>query len=511
MSTTQTTQASPTPKLPFRSFLGYATGDAGNNLAFSMASMFLLLYYTDVVGIPAAYAAPIFLVVRIWDGIGDVLVGRWVDRTKSQWGKFRPWLLWSSLPLLLCSVLVFSLPEVDSLAMKLFWAYLSYGVLAMLYSMVNIPYGSLAAAMTQVPEERAKLALFRSMGASVTILVLSMAVAPLVERWSSSNLFDEKVAQLGGEGAASQTQLDAAEAAAQAESAAGLQSSLTSITLLFVVLGMALFLFTFFTAREQVERPVQDRVGLKQALRTLWVNKALMWLCAGSLTFLTAFICLGTMGIFYARDVLGNAGLFPVMIAVQTSAIFVLAPFLSRLVTRYGKRALFLAGTVIFMIGGVLAFVTPASLPWMGVGAFFLLGLGIGLVNTLMWAMEADTIEYAEWKTGSRTEGTTYAVFSFVRKLGQAFGGFAAAGIIGLTGYVGSAAEQPDEAVMGIRLATGILPAALAVMSFVIMLKYPLTDTMFKEITQENEVRKIREKAGLEPDITHGRTESTHP
>ncbi|MPV36898.1 glycoside-pentoside-hexuronide (GPH):cation symporter [Georgenia subflava] len=487
--------AAPPKKLGLGAYLGYAAGDAGNNLAFTMASMFLLLYYTDVVGIPAAYAAPIFLIVRIWDGIGDVIVGRWVDRTSTRWGKFRPWILWSSLPLLLSSVWVFSLPQADSLTMKLFWAYLSYGVLAMLYSMVNIPYGSLAAAMTQVPTERAKLATFRSVGAAATGLVLALVVAPQVQRWSSTSLYEAKVEALGGEAAATQAQLDAAKAAAVAEASTGLQGALTTITLIFVFVGMALYLTTFFTAKEQVARPAQDKATLREAVDTLRKNKPLIWLCVGSLLFLTSFIAFSTMGIYYARDVLGNGSLFAVFTIVQTGAIFVLAPFIAKIVGRFGKRTGYLGGAVAFIVGALLLFVTPASAPWMAVVGYFLVGVGLGLVNTLMWAMEADTIEYGEWKTGRRTEGTTYAVFSFIRKLGQAFGGAGAAGIIGFTGYVGTAAIQTDEALQGIRVATGLVPAALALLTLVVMWKYPLTDKRFKEITAETEARKAAEAA----------------
>ncbi|WP_165168361.1 glycoside-pentoside-hexuronide (GPH):cation symporter [Rothia uropygialis] len=489
-----------TQKLPLRSFLGYAAGDAGNNLAFNMVSTFLLLYYTDVVGIPAGYAAPIFLIVRIWDGIGDIVVGRWVDKTVSRWGKFRPWILWSCLPLMLTSVWVFSLPEADSLTMKLFWAYLSYGIMMMFYSMVNIPYGSLASAMTQAPVERAKLATFRTIGSQVAVMLIAVVVAPLVQRFSAANLYQDKVSALGGEDNSTDAQLSAAKAAAAHDATTGLQGSLTTITLIFVVLGVALYVFTFLTAKERVVRPPEDQVSLKQAVVVLAKNKALIWLSIGSIIVLTSHVSLQTMGIYFARDVMGNAGLFSILTIIQTASIFVAAPFIGRAVARYGKRFVYLSGAVAFMLGGILVFLCPPSMPWLACVAFFFLGLGIGLLNTLMWAMEADTVEYGEWKTGRRTEGTTYAVFSFVRKLGQAFGGAAAAGLIGLTGYVGGAAVQSDHAVLGIRLTAGILPAVLCLIAFFVMLRYPLTDTLFNRIVEENETRKQIKLA-----MSHGR------
>src|SRR3954453_9890496 len=138
-----------TKPLRLPQFLGYATGDAANNLAFSMTSMFLLVYYTDVVGISAPAGGPLFLVVRSWGAFSDVAAGRIVDRTQTRWGKFRPFLLFGSLPLLLLSVAVFSVPGGLSHDGALVYAFVTYGLLGFAYSLVNIPYGSMATAMTQ--------------------------------------------------------------------------------------------------------------------------------------------------------------------------------------------------------------------------------------------------------------------------------------------------------------------------------------------------------------------------
>src|SRR5215217_8031481 len=136
-----------TKPLRLPQFLGYAAGDAANNLAFSMSSMFLLIYYTDVVGLSAAAVGTLFLVVRFWDAFADVFAGRLVDRTSTRWGKFRPFLLFASLPLLLLSVAVFSVPGWLSDGGKVLYALITYAVFGLVYSLVNIPYGSLAAAM----------------------------------------------------------------------------------------------------------------------------------------------------------------------------------------------------------------------------------------------------------------------------------------------------------------------------------------------------------------------------
>jgi glucuronide carrier protein len=449
-------------KLGLPQYLGYAAGDAGNNLAFSMAAMFLLLYYTDVVGIAAAAAGTLFLVVRIWDAFADLFAGRMVDRTSTRLGKFRPFILFGSLPLLLLNVAVFTVPGGLSDGAKLVYAYVTYAILGLLYSLVNIPYGSLAAAMTQVPTERAKLASFRVFGSNITILMLAFVVAPQIE--GSENL----------------------------------QRSLTITTLAFVVAGMALYLFTFFTAREEVERDV-PQVSLRQSLGTLGNNRPLAMLCLASLMFLVAFFSVQTIGVYYARDVLGNANYYIALTVVQTVGIFLAALLVPLLVRTLGKKRAFILGGGVGIVGAVGVALAPASIPAIPIVLWGVMGAGIGLVNTLMWALEADTVEYGEWKTGIRTEGTTYALFSFTRKAGQAIGGAAAAYTIGLGGYVAAAATQPDSAVTAIRIASGVVPAAFILLSAAVMAIYPLTEQRFREIVRDVAARRVARRTGETP------------
>jgi glucuronide carrier protein len=159
---------------------GYGAGDAANNLTFSLVSSFLLIYYTDVVGISAAAAGTLFLIVRVWGGVADLIAGRAVDATNTRWGKFRPYLLFASIPLLLLNVAVFSIPGSLGASGQLAFAYVSYVLFQLAYSFVNIPYGSLSAAMTQDPDERAKLSTSRTIGTSLMILVIAVVVSPQI-------------------------------------------------------------------------------------------------------------------------------------------------------------------------------------------------------------------------------------------------------------------------------------------------------------------------------------------
>ena len=445
-------------KLGALQYLGYAAGDAANNLAFSMTSFFLLIYYTDVVGISATAAGTLFLVIRIWDGFADVFAGRTVDRTMTRWGKFRPFFLFGGLPVLLLSVATFTVPGlVEGSGTKLLAAYLTYGLLGLAYSLVNIPYGSLAAAMTQHPGERAKLASFRMIGTAVTTIMLAFVVSPQIQQYRGNP--------------------------------DGFQRSLLITTLVFAVVGFALYLFLFATARESVQRDV-EHVSARQSFTTLKGNKPLIMLCLASLAFLTALFSLQTVQVYYARDVLGNANLLTALTVLSVGAIFIVAPSVPRLVRAVGKKKAFLSFGVVGLLAGIGISASPPSTPWVSMMFFGIMGISTAGINTLMWALEADTVEYGEWKTGVRTEGITYALFSFTRKLGQAVGGAVAAYAIALGGYVGGAATQDETALDAIRYASGLIPVAFILLGMLIFFRYPLTEQTFATMVAETQARR---------------------
>ncbi|WES64056.1 glucuronide transporter [Microbacter sp. GSS18] len=456
MTTTESVEAK-TPalgKLPKISYVGYGAGDMANNLSFTLASMFLLVYYTDVAGISAAAVGTLFLVLRIFDAFTDIIAGRLVDNTyNKRWGKFRPYLLFGSAPLLLLSIATFHVPQIGETGMLLY-AYLTYGLLGIAYTLVNIPYGSLAAAMTQVPAERARLATFRTMGAAVTGAALGIVISPLL---SPDN---------------------------------DLQQIFTTVTITFFFIGMALYLFTFFTAKERVYRAV-PKVSMKQSFATLKGNKPLLMLCIASLLLLSGMIASTTAQIYLMRDVFDALYLVPVVSLAQLVLIFVVAPFVPMVVRRFGKRNAYIAGAVVGAVGQLITFFAPNE--WVAL-AGSMIGLpGIMFVSMLVWALEADTVEYGEWKTGVRTEGITYAVFSFTRKAGQAVGGALAAYAIGIGGY--SVGEQVvgTPAEWGIRTGAALIPAVLVFLSGAIMVFYPLTDRIHAQIVAEIEAHRDEE------------------
>lgn len=473
------TQATVPKKLTWRNYSGYATGDAANNLAFAMSSSFLLLYYTNVVGLEAAAIGTMFLLIRFWDALADLVAGRLVDGKKpGKLGKFRPFILWFSLPLLLSSMAIFSantfFPGMSP-AQGLLYAYITYAVMGTFYSLVNIPYGSIAPAMTQVPTERATLASWRVWGSNITILMLSFVVAPQIKRFTGDP--------------------------------EGLQRSLFITTAIFVVVGMALYLYTVANVKEQVIRDVAAP-GLKESANTLVKNKPLIWLCLGSLAFLTGLTALGTLAAYYAIYVLNDAQYIAWNAVAQAVGTFTVAAFIPAIVRRAGKRNGYILLGLVGVIGGVILAFAPPSVPLIAVFGFLVVGIGMGGVNTLMWALEADTVEYGEWKTGIRTEGTTYALFSFTRKMGQAIGGAGGAYALGLVAFSSQAAKdgtpQAPGTVAGIQLWTGGLVSGFIVLSLLIMWFYPLTDKVFRQIVGEIAARRV-ERELTEPPASEQR------
>lgn len=451
-------------KLKWPTIIGYSLGDVANNFAFAMGALFLLSYYTDVAGVGAAAAGALLLGVRFFDAFADLLAGRVVDSVNTRWGKFRPFLLFASIPLMVISVLVFYVPSSLSHTGKVIYATITYAGLGLFYSLVNIPYGSLATAMTQDPLSRARLGAGRSIAASLTFVVLAFVIG----------------SQIGGSDVAS------------------VQATYLHYTTMLAIAGLVLYFLCFKSTKENVIRTVaQPALGV--SLRTVKKNHALIMLCGGALFMLTATFAVTATGMFYVRYVVGDPSLFTVMVLVQMFIGSVLpAFFVPSLVRRFGKKNTFLIGASIGFIGYLLFFFLSGFNFFVAMAGLCVASIGMGFAMTIMWALEADTVEYGEYQTGIRIEGLTYSLFSLTRKCGQAIGGSIPAFIMGAAGYIANA-EQTEEVIFSIRASIALLPAGAIAVSFLIMLFYPLTDAKFAQIMKEITARRAA-KAAEDPE-----------
>jgi glucuronide carrier protein len=391
-----------------------------------------------------------------------------VDRTMTRWGKFRPFLIWYSVPLLASNLLCFWIP-VDGYGMKLAWAVASYALMGLLYSLVNIPYGSLAGAMSQNPIDRSRLASARMVGSGTTILLLALVLAP------------------------------------QIKASDDLARSFLITSVAFLVIGTILFLITFLTARETVIRDV-EKVSLKQTLHTVRQNAPLVRLCASSFFYLTGQNVVSALGIYIANDILmeytGGNWLASAVTIITTGAVIYVGPF-GPLVTRVlGKKHGFIIAGLTCIVGSGMFFFSGNLL--LALVGLFLVGFGMALLNTMTWALEADTVEYGEYKTGIRTEGATYAAFSFTRKIGQAVGAAIAGYALAWAGYngalKGTGTAQESDVLDRMQYAAGALPALFFLIAILIMATYPLTESRFKEIVlaiQARRMQRVADQGGL--------------
>jgi glucuronide carrier protein len=261
-----------------------------------------------------------------------------------------------------------------------------------------------------------------------------------------------------------------------------------------VLLGSIAFGLTFLWSHETVVR-AQARVTIKETFSTLRHNRPLAILCGASFFYLVGFYTVTGATLYYATYILGDAALAFQVALLSTGVQIIVTPFIPKLIGRFGKKTLFQYAGVLTIVGGVGLYLTPDGIVWFALLCLGIKGVGFSLINTLMFALEPDTVEYGEWQSGKRSEGATYAIFSFTRKLTQSIGGAATAWALALGGYVSAtsavaAPEQPASALTAIKIVFGLVPAAAALIAMIVFISYPLTDQRFREVRDETETPK---------------------
>jgi len=369
---------------------------------------------------------------------------------------------------------------------KLLYAYLAYAILGLVYSLINIPYGSLASAMTQSVNERAKLVASRAFGSAIGGVFLAYVVAPQI------SALQKTAPKLAADADAA---AKAAYEAAKIVYRQNVQNVFTTTTLLFILIGSVAYFLTFLWCREAVVRTT-PKVSIKETFETLRHNKPLAYLCAASFFYLIGLFAVGGSTAYYARYVLGDIGQTANMVLVNSGIALLITPVIPWIIKKLGKKNVFQWCGIFTIIGGVALAFVPTGAIALALVFLAVKGIGASLINTVMFGLEADTVEYGEWKSGKRSEGATYAIFSFTRKVTQSIGGAVGAWALAIGGYLSASASnpnpvQPESAIFAIKFTIGILPAICAAIAMLIFWKYPLTDKLFGSIRDENEARKI--------------------
>ena len=433
----------------------YGCGDFGCNIIYTAMSAFLLFYYTDYAGVNAFAVGSIMMVSRFFDGISDIIMGVIVDRTKSRFGKARPWLLRMCIPFAVSGVLLFSVPVSWAAAPKLVYVFITYNLVStVIYTAINVPYSALNALMTQDPYERSVLSIFRNLLATAGTLTINTFTLPLVERFGNN------------------------------------PSAWTKTFCVFGVLAVAAFVINFLGTKERVKpasaagaEGKSEDVPFMEGLKALFRNKYWIMMTGMLALFFLMYSVNGGSTVFYAKDVLGNKDLVAVINGIFNAVQIVGMFFIAMLVKRLGKRNVFSLGLVLDIIGMLVLSLSGGAMAMIVVSSI-IRGIGNACGGATMWAMVSDTIDYGEWKTGYRTEGLVNSACSFGYKIGNGIGSALLGLILELGGYVGQAAAQSASALASIKVCFVWIPIGIYVIGLVIMGFYHL-DAEFAGIIED--------------------------
>jgi len=433
---------------------GYGLGDMANHLVFDTVVLFLMYFYTDIVGLPPAAVGTMFLVTRILDGFIDFSMGLIADRTRTRWGRFRPWLVWMALPLTFLSVMTFWSPGGDE-GFRLVYAWITYAFLMAAYSAINIPYGALSGVMTSNPLERTSLNAWRMGLARVGSVIVSGATVWLVG-WTG-----------------------------QGDEAAGYFRAV----LAYACLAFFLYLACFAMTRERTSagssaNPVRTDLGMLTRNRP-WIVLFIL----GIVLFANMVVSLSST-IYYVRTVVGDASLIGTFMLAGSLATFIGVPFTRASVRRFGKKPTFIAAQLgVAILMAAMYFVAPASVHvilLLRTAAFAL----IWFSSPLLWTMIGDSADYGECRLGVRATGVIFSAATCAHKMGMGLGGAVVGWMLGAFGYA-DVAVQSQSAVEGIRILHCLVPAAGSLLLAAIMTAYPLSDAdceaMERELASKSE------------------------
>jgi glycoside/pentoside/hexuronide:cation symporter, GPH family len=426
-------------RLPLRLKLGFGIGDLGFNLFFTTASLYLLYYYTDVLGLSPATGGWIFAVAMIWDAVTDPAMGYIANRTRSRWGRYRPYLLFGCVPLGLSFAAMFWPTRLEGATLVGF-TLATHMLFRTAYTVLSMPYSSLMAAMTSDSQERGSLAAFRMVSATAGGLFVAFSTLKLVEAL--------------GEG-----------------------DPLRGFFLrpvLYAVAAVALFLTTFATTAEAAPQAAHEPVLTPRAAATMLVrNRAFLIVCAYTILAMAGGTFLSKTLPYYFKYVLGREDLIGLALTALAGMVFVAVPVWARLMRRIAKRNIALSGAAVSLSALLVLSLAPAPSIEFTMALLLVIGFGNAAGFLSFWAMLPDTVEYGEWRAGVRAEGVIFGLVSFAQKAGLAI----AVGILGqlleAIGYVANRPQSP-ETLAGLTQLMTYGPIALGVAAASILLFYPL-------------------------------------
>lgn len=433
-----------------RDKIGYLFGDFGNDFTFILSSSFLLKFYTDVMGVSAGIVGAIMMIARFIDGFTDVTMGRICDRGRvTKNGKFKPWIIRMCGPVAIASFLIYQSSLADAaMWFKIVWlavTYILWG--SIFYTSINIPYGSMASAISREPDDRQSLSTFRTMGSTLAGVIVGAGIPLLAYKKIEGN-----------------TVLDG--------------KTFTTIAGVFSILAIACYVICYFLVTERVvpeESKSQKKQGsVGELLKNVASNRALLSIIVASVVMLLAQLTLQSMANYVYPNYYNNSTAQSISTFAMMFGMIFAAAIAKPIARRFGKAEISVVSNLLAAGVCILLFFLRPQNVWVYVGLNFISWIGLGIFAMVSWALITDVIDYSEIKHGIREDGSIYAMYSFARKLGQA----ASAGLSGLllsiVGYTQETAFNRDVLEGVFNISTLIPAIGFGSLSLILWFWYPL-------------------------------------
>lgn len=437
----------------------YGFGDLASQFVWTFVGSYLTIFYTDIVGLAPLAVSAIMMGARIWDAINDPMMGAIAERTRSKFGRFRPYIAFGCPFLAIFGVLTFTNPFSGSSAAGVIWAAATYIIAGMLYTLTNIPYGALAGVMTEDANQRNKINTSRNIGMNLGMVIVNACSATLMLKFSSDG----------------------------AQVAEGHGYMMTAV--IYGLIAIPLFLTVFFTSKENVQ-PIDGakKFSFKDTINNLVKNKYLMIVTLIMALQMTAFMGRIAVTSYYVIYCLGSFTMIALIMTIPSIGGIIGSFFVPFAAKKLGKKNVLMGSMIIQGIGLLIIYFAPFDNMTMVLVGCWVFGLfNVGFPMTL--SMVADSVDYMELKTGIRTDGTAYATYGLATKIGNALGGSVGVLLIGVAGYVANA-QQTEAAMNGINAVVNLIPAILFFVAAAACLLWKMSDKDADDIREKLRQRK---------------------
>lgn len=486
-------------KLSFREKFGYGLGDTASHFAWDMAGMFLFFYLTDVYGISAAMAGTIMLVARVWDAISDPLIGILSDRTQTRFGKFRPYLIWFAVPMGVSLVLLFTTPDLGDSG-KVIYAAIMYLLLSTTYTAVNLPYSALSGVMTADSAERTQLNQYRFFLGFIGMFIVSFTmvfknniiVGNVMEYAQNAGLPQQALAYIQefnwGEARLLDTTGGLKDVIVQNE-----RTAFQLIAIALAILGTVLLVISFFSTKERILPPADQKSNLAEDFRNVFGVKA--WLILFILGIIT-FVLINIQGAVinqYFKYYVGRENDATLLYTLTTVSLIIGVLFATPLTKRFEKRNVYLVCSAISGLLTIALYLPGKDDVYLLHTINVLSKLAIAPTIPLLWSMIADTADFSEWKNKRRATGLFFSATTFAQKIGGGIAVGLAGWLLTMAKYDGEAIQQTEEAIQAIKLSFSVIPGVLYLVTAGLLFWYNLDDKTVEQMKLELTERRAKE------------------